>query len=346
MVPRRAGQGDIDDPLVSIVIPARNEERRLPETLRSFEALDTTVPFELIVVDGESEDDTVAVANEYGARVVTQSGTGVGDARHRGAKQARGHWLAFVDADTAVRPSYLDEMLAHVCEHDLVGATSWCRVTGPWRAKVPEAIMNHAFPRMRRPVLPGFNTLVKREAYFAAGGFPNVPNEDKAFSRILAKVGDLGVHEAVLVETSGRRIAELGLVGVFWYYFRRDLQALRSGQAGDDQLTRMTLTTITLAVVAGGFQLYHGFILNHLTATFAGIGFFGGIALFMMDLTRPRIASYGLAFIVVQLGIWVYQGARHGIFGVADSGIQLLLASVLLYSLWRQWSGNTVSSPQ
>lgn len=342
MVSGRAEQSDVDNPLVSVVIPARNEERRLSETLRSFEALDTTISFELIVVDGESEDDTVTVANEYGARIVEQSGTGVGDARHEGAKRARGHWLAFVDADTTVRPTYLDEMLAHVRDHDLVGATSRCRVAGPRRAKVPKAIMNHAFPRMGRPVLPGFNTFVEREAYFAAGGFPNVPNEDKAFSRALARIGDVSVHKSVLVETSGRRIEKLGLAGVLWYYFRRDLRALRSSQAGDEQLTRATLAVIALAVVAGGFQLYHGLVLSHLTASFAGIGFLGGIALFMMDLTRPRIAVAGLVFIALQLGVWVYQGARHGIFGVADSGIQLLLAGVLLFSLCHQRSPGAV----
>jgi glycosyltransferase involved in cell wall biosynthesis len=344
MVARRVEQSDTDAPLVSVVIPAHNEERRLSATLRSFKALDTAISFELIVVDGGSKDETVAIATEHGARVIEQSGTGVGNARHEGAKRARGRWLAFVDADTSVRPSYLEEMLEYVREHDLLGATSQCRVTGPRRAKVPEIIMNHAFPRMGRPVLPGFNTFVEREAYFAAGGFPDVPNEDKAFSRALARIGDVGVHRGVLVETSGRRIEKLGLAGVLWYYFRRDLRALRSSQAGDEQLTRATLAVIALAVVAGGFQLYHGLVLSHLTATFAGIGFLGGIALFMMDLTRPRIAVYGIGFITIQLAIWVYQGTRHGIFGIADSGVQVLLAGVLLFTLWQQRYRDTASA--
>lgn len=343
MVARRIEQSDADDPLVSVVIPARNEERRLSATLRSFEALDTAISFELIVVDGRSKDETVAVATEYGARVIEQSGTGVGNARHEGAKRARGRWLVFVDADTSVRPSYLEEMLGYVREHDLLGATSQCRVTGPRRAKVPEVIMNHAFPRMGRPVLPGFNTFVEREAYFAAGGFPDVPNEDQGVQP-RARIGDVGFYESVLVETSGRRIEKLGLAGVLWYYFRRDLRALRSSQAGDEQLTRATLAVIALAVVAGGFQLYHGLVLSHLTATFAGIGFLGGIALFMMDLTRPRIAVYGIGFIAIQLSIWVYQGARHGIFGIADSGVQLLLAGVLLFTLWQQRYRDTASA--
>lgn len=335
--PRNRGEStDAGDPLVSVVIPALDEERRLSATLRSVRALDTGVPFEVLVVDGGSTDDTTRVAREHGATVVEQDGEGTGAARHEGAKRARGRWFAFVDADTTVRPGYLDAMLAYVRANDLVGATSRCRVTGPRRARVPEFIMNHAFPRMERPVLPGFNAFVERDAYLAAGGFPNVPNEDKAFSRALARVGDTGAHGAVLVETSGRRVADRGLVGLLWYYFRRDLRALRSNHAGDARLTRTTFATIALAVIAGALQLYHGLFLGHLTATFAGVGFLGGLALFMMDLTRPRISVYGLVFIAIQIAIWIYQGTRHGLFGLMDSGVQLLLAGVLLFGLWQQ----------
>lgn len=320
-------------PPVSFVIPARNEADRLPATLRSLSRLETTVPFEVIVVDGGSDDETVAIADAWGATSIEQAGTGVGNARDEGARCARGRWLAFIDADTIVRPTYLDEMLAYVREHDLVGATGKCRVTGPRRAKISEAIMNYVFPHMGQPVLPGFNTFVEREAYFAAGGFPNVPNEDKVFSRELARVGDVDVCRKILVETSGRRIEELGLAGVSWYYFKRDLQALWSEQAGDKQLDRITLVAIGLTVVAGGFQLYHGLFLDHLTATLASIGFFGGLLLFMMDILRPRIVGFGLSFIAVQQALWVFQGMQHGVFGMANSALQLTLAGVLVYGL-------------
>ncbi len=331
----RGGTQEANDAVVTFVVPAYNEAEQLPAALESIDALETTVPFETVVVDGGSDDGTPAVAREHGVAVVEQPGTGVGNARNYGARWATGRWVAFVDADTTVRPTYLDEMLADVRERGLVGATSRCRLTGPRRAKVPEFIMNHAFPRMGRPVLPGFNTFVDREAFLAVDGFPDVPNEDKAFSRALAAVGEIGVHDRPLVETSGRRIADRGLLGVLWYYFERDLRALRSEDAGDGQLNRATLAAIALAGVAGAFQLYHGVVLGHVTALFAAVGFFGGIALFMMDLTRPRIAVSGLAFLAVQLGVWVYQGTRHGLFGATNSALQAVLAATLVYCIVR-----------
>lgn len=216
------------DPVASFVVPAKNEAAYLPETLASIRDQRTDRPYEVIVVDGDSDDATAEIAARYDAALVEQSGTGIGDARHRGAERARGEWLAFVDADTAVRPEYLDSMLDFVRAEGLTAASSRCRMTGPARAKLMEATINHVFPRLARPVLPGFNCFVRRDAYFAAGGFPDVPNEDTAFSRKLARTEPTGYHPAVLVETSARRIADSGLTGTLFHYLRLDWGRIRA----------------------------------------------------------------------------------------------------------------------
>ena len=86
----------------------------------------------------------------------------------------------------------------------------------------------HMFPRLARPVLPGFNCLVRRNAYFEAGGFPDVPNEDTAFSRELGRTAETGYHPDVLAMTSGRRIAESGLTGTLYHCLRLDWGRLRA----------------------------------------------------------------------------------------------------------------------
>lgn len=209
------------DPVVSFVVPAYNEEGYLPTTLRSIRSLETNTPYEIIVVDGGSDDATQEIAESFGVTVFEQEGDGVGTARHQGAKRARGEWIAFIDADTSVRSAYLD-VLSYADKHAFVAVTVRCRVSGPYRAKLPEVITNYLFPLVNPPVLPGFNVLVEREAYYASGGFPNVPNEDRAFSRKIARIGKTGCYKRVLVETSGRRIAELGLTGTALYYLFRD----------------------------------------------------------------------------------------------------------------------------
>lgn len=221
------------EPDVSFVVPALNEGEYLRGTLASIRGLDTAYAYEVLVVDGGSSDDTRDVAAEYGARVLEQDGTGIGAGRHQGAREARGEWLAFVDADTELRANYLTVMLGHAEAEGLEAASSRCRVTGPLRAKLVEATINHVFPRLRYPVLPGFNLLIRRETYEAAGGFPNVPNEDTAFSRALARAVPTGYCSRVLVETSGRRVAERGLTETLWHYLRLDAERIRSGYRSD-----------------------------------------------------------------------------------------------------------------
>ena len=216
--------GETGQTAVSFVIPARNEASSLPATLESIQQLETTVAYEVLVVDGASEDDTPAVAREYGASIVAGEGAGQGDDRHLGAKSATGEWLAFIDADTRLSEPYLDRMLSFVSQHGLHGASSRCRVSGGWRTVPIEALFNWVLPRLSPPPFPGFNVFVDREAYFDVGGFTSGPNEDMTFSRALGKRYPTGVCPAVLVETSGRRFERDGLIRTLGYYTKLEYQ--------------------------------------------------------------------------------------------------------------------------
>jgi len=91
--------------MVSVVIPAFNEEKLLPECLRAVrEAMAAFVArgwrSEVIVCDNNSTDRTAAVAEAGGARVVAEPVNQISRARNTGARAAQGDWLIFVDADS------------------------------------------------------------------------------------------------------------------------------------------------------------------------------------------------------------------------------------------------------
>jgi 4,4'-diaponeurosporenoate glycosyltransferase len=101
---------------ISVIIPARNEEKNLPRLLRSLQS-QPLPPDEIIVVDDASSDRTAAVATELGARVVTppplpEGWRGKTWACQHGADQAKGEWLLFLDADTWFEPDGLAEVRA------------------------------------------------------------------------------------------------------------------------------------------------------------------------------------------------------------------------------------------
>ena len=88
---------------ISIVIPAYNEEKRLPATLRTVKSyLDRTAwEFaEIVVVNDGSRDGTASVAREAGVRLLENPGNrGKGYSVRHGMLQAKGDWLLFSDAD-------------------------------------------------------------------------------------------------------------------------------------------------------------------------------------------------------------------------------------------------------
>ena len=98
-----------EPPGLSVIIPAWNEAEFLPGTL---EALDNAlsqadVRAEIIVVDNASTDDTAAVAEAGGAKVVTEPERKIARVRNAGAEVASGRWLLFLDADTQVTSEHL-----------------------------------------------------------------------------------------------------------------------------------------------------------------------------------------------------------------------------------------------
>ncbi len=94
-------------PLISVVIPAYNEERHLPNCLAAFKK-QTFKNFELIVVNNNSTDRTVEIARSFGAKVIHEPIQGITHARERGYREALSEIIARTDADTIVPPEWLE----------------------------------------------------------------------------------------------------------------------------------------------------------------------------------------------------------------------------------------------
>lgn len=92
-------------PFLSIIIPAHNEERRLPSSLASVQAFLRAQPYasELIVVDSGSRDDTAAIARrDPSVRLFQEALPGKGRAVRRGMREARGEYRFICDADLSM----------------------------------------------------------------------------------------------------------------------------------------------------------------------------------------------------------------------------------------------------
>jgi len=97
----------------SVIIPAYNEEKWLPNTLTALrEAMGSLIlQGEVIVVDNNSTDRTPQIARENNARVMFEPVNQISRARNAGARVAKGRYFIFIDADTIVSSALLQTAL-------------------------------------------------------------------------------------------------------------------------------------------------------------------------------------------------------------------------------------------
>ncbi len=174
--------------MLSIVIPTLNAAGELPATLELLVAgaVDGLV-VQLVIADGGSHDETLAIAEAAGADIV-RAEKGRGAQLAAGAARARGDWLLFVHADTRLDPAWVGTVKAFIGEMgpECAGYFRFALDDERFRARLLEhmvALRSRAF------ALPygDQGLLISRSLYERIGGFPLLPlMEDVAIARRLA----------------------------------------------------------------------------------------------------------------------------------------------------------------
>ena len=180
--------------MISVIIPTLNAAQHLPACLARLSAVG-----EIIVVDGGSRDETIAIAEAAGARVVVAP-KGRGPQLKAGGEAARGDWLFFLHADTVPAPGWLDAVHAYVAR-SMRPACLRLRLDDPaWQARLIERAVA---ARVRLLGLPygDQGLLVRRRHYHDVGGYRPLPlMEDVDLVRRLGRVAMLRVDAVTSAE--------------------------------------------------------------------------------------------------------------------------------------------------
>ena len=223
--------------MLSIIIPALNEEKYLPFLLKSIKKQKFS-DYEIIVADGGSQDKTVQIARLFGCKITKGGLPAVG--RNKGEKIAKGKLLLFLDADTLLPSSnFLQKAIAEFQARGLGIATSWIEPLSTKRKEkflysffynLPITLMERVLPHGSHLIL------VRREIHRKIGGFdPEIRlAEDHFYVREGAKWGKFGILRSVKIFTWPRRFYEDGWVKTYAKYVLGELHLIFLGAIKSD----------------------------------------------------------------------------------------------------------------
>ncbi|MBC7232373.1 MAG: glycosyltransferase [Chloroflexi bacterium] len=196
-------------PRITVIIPTHNGADRIQETIESLAHQDLPRnEYEVIVVDNASTDDTKTVVEEvsrkHGLEVcyIYEPQLGLHNARHAGARNARGEILAYTDDDVICDKVWLRELL-NCYDSDKVGCVGG-KVLPTWEVPPPKwilrypgalALLDHGdeVKELKWPeAIYGCNFSIRRDVLFAVGGF----NPD-SFGNIWLGDGETGLLRKV-----------------------------------------------------------------------------------------------------------------------------------------------------
>jgi len=194
-------------PLVSAIIPVYNCDRYLKEAIISV-LRQTHPPFEILVIDDGSTDNSAAVAREFSTSIqyYSQPHQGAGTARNYGTQLAKGNYFAFLDADDVWEKDKLTRQLQIFSDRPEVDMV-FGQMKNFHSPELPESVKQQFY--CPPELIPGYHPgtlLIKREAFDRVGPFDTQWKLGEFIDWYL-KAMEAGLNSAMLPElVLGRRI--------------------------------------------------------------------------------------------------------------------------------------------
>ena len=220
-------------PIISVIIPAFNEEESTKETLLSLKNQKTMVPYEVIVCDNNSKDKTYSIAQEYADKVINEAMQGGVYARNTGFKHSKGKYLVHTDADTIFPDNFIEKVYKIFMTDKYVGFTcgKWNLYAGKKLSmKFKTALWNFLYTNYMKiqsirniVTLVGWCLCTPRKVFEKVGGFSprNDYFEDMLYSYKIDHLGDFKYFNEINVRSSTRRL-ESGILNFIKYYAKKN----------------------------------------------------------------------------------------------------------------------------
>jgi len=219
------GRSSAPSRMISVIIPAHNEQRYLAGTLEALQRQNYGW-FEVLVVANGCTDETARVARNRCHRLIVLSRKNLGVARNLGAKMAKGEILVFLDADTILEAMALRRIAEDFTPECAAGTVRGRPDNERLSYKLLYGVKNLVH-RMR--VHPGSSGVILcwKDRFLKAGGFDEglEVRENSELMRRLKKFGRYRYIGDISATTSMRRYDQKGLGRMAWLWMKLWVQS-------------------------------------------------------------------------------------------------------------------------
>ncbi|OGK64624.1 hypothetical protein A2209_03265 [Candidatus Roizmanbacteria bacterium RIFOXYA1_FULL_41_12] len=234
----------LKQPFFSIIIPTLNEEVCLPKLLNDLHK-QSFKSFEVIVVDGLSQDQTQAIAKTYlkqlDLQLFSNKSPGVSPQRNLGAKKSKGQYLIFFDADVQIPHNFLDLLYKQIKKNDGYLFTTRLDVNTKSQTQIALTELTNfiieILNTLGKPFAPGFNIIIEKGLFNKLSGF-DVSLKLAEDHDLVQRARKLGVLLKILKKPvlylSFRRPEKIGYLSFVTQYVISGLYTLTSGPIKKD----------------------------------------------------------------------------------------------------------------
>ena len=233
--------------MISVIIPTYNEEKNIERCLKSLN--NQTVPrnqFEIIVVDGNSNDRTVEIARKYADKVIQQKSEGVGGARNDGVDFSKGNIIANTDADCVLPKNWIESIQKNFKKENVVAVYGLLKPIDILENEIKKGklnltklkakykvsfIVSNLFMKLTHIIgyhhLCAANCAFDRESFLKVGGYkPLKYLDDIEINSRLKIFGKIVLDKNMIVYYSVRRLKKTGIKKTLYMFTKNFIKLM------------------------------------------------------------------------------------------------------------------------